>query len=304
MASHAKGDGSIPPRDAGKRGLKRVMTVGGAYGTRNYTIKDLRDLKGKRVLTETVPFSTEEAAAAEEAGIDTMKVRFDPKQPDLAIAIRKAAPNTFMSFSVPLVAAASETEAVRLAYQAMEIGADAIMCQWSPRFIAAATEAGVPVQGHAGLVPRRSTWTGGLRAVGKTIEEALWIYNQIKRFEEAGAWAVEVEVIPAALLAEITKRTTLLTSSIGAGGGGDIQFLFADDILGNNGPPYPRHSKQYRNIYKMRQEMQVERIAGFKEFIQDVKSGGFPGKEHIVEAPDGLIRAFVDHLGARKGKHA
>jgi 3-methyl-2-oxobutanoate hydroxymethyltransferase len=277
------------------------MTVGGAYGLRNYTIKDLRDLKGKRVLCETVPFSVEEAAAAEEAGIDTMKVRFDPKNPALAIAIRKAAPHTFMSFSVPLVAAASETEAVRLAYQAMEIGADAIMCQWSPRFIAAATEAGVPVQGHAGLVPRRSTWTGGLRAVGKTIDEALWIYEQIKRFEEAGAWAVEVEVIPAALLAEITKRTTLLTSSIGAGGGGDIQFLFADDILGNNGPPYPRHSKQYRNLFKMKQKMQAERIAGFKAFIEDVKSGGFPGPEHIVEAPKGLIRDFVAKVG--KGKN-
>jgi 3-methyl-2-oxobutanoate hydroxymethyltransferase len=276
------------------------MTVGGAYGLRNYTIKDLRDLKGKRVLCETVPFSVEEAAAAEEAGIDTMKVRFDPKNPALAVAIRKAAPHTFMSFSVPLVAAASETEAVRLAYQAMEIGADAIMCQWSPRFIAAATEAGVPVQGHAGLVPRRSTWTGGLRAVGKTLKEALWIYQQIKRFEEAGAWAVEVEVIPAALLAEITKRTTLLTSSIGAGGGGDIQFLFADDILGNNGPPYPRHSKQYRNLFKMKQAMQAERVAGFKAFIQDVKSGEFPGPGHIVKAPDGLIRNFVRKVGKRK----
>jgi 3-methyl-2-oxobutanoate hydroxymethyltransferase len=300
MASHATGDGNIPPRDAAKRGLKRVMTVGGAYGLRNYTVKDLRDLKGKRVLCETVPFSVEEAAAAEEAGIDTMKVRFDPKNPALATAIRKAAPHTFMSFSVPLVAAASETEAVRLAYQAMEIGADAIMCQWSPRFIAAATEAGVPVQGHAGLVPRRSTWTGGLRAVGKTIEEALWIYEQIKSFEKAGAWAVEVEVIPAALLAEITKRTTLLTSSIGAGGGGDIQFLFADDILGNNGPPYPRHSRQYRNIFKMKQEMQAERIAGFKDFIRDVKSGAFPGPEHIIKAPEGLISAFVDQAERSK----
>src|SRR4051812_43257685 len=125
MASHAKGDGAIPPRDAGKRGLKRIMTVGGAYGTRDYTIKDLRDLKGRRGLCETVHFSIEEAAAVEEAGIDTMKVRFDPKTPELAIAIRKAAPNAFMPFSVPLIDAASETEAVRLAYQAMEIGADA-----------------------------------------------------------------------------------------------------------------------------------------------------------------------------------
>jgi 3-methyl-2-oxobutanoate hydroxymethyltransferase len=297
MASHSTGDGGIPPRDATERGLKRVMTLGGAYGTRNYTVKDLRDLKGKGVLAETLPFSPEEAAAAEAAGIDTMKVRFDPKRPELAAAIRRAAPNTFMSFSVALVAAASETEAVRLAYQAMELGADGIMCQWSPRFVAAAAEAGVPVQGHAGLVPRKSTWTGGLRAVGKTLDEALWIYREIKRLEQAGAWAVEVEVIPAALLAEITKRTSLLTSSIGAGGGGDIQFLFAEDILGNNGPPYPRHSKQYRNLHQMKAAMQAERIAGFKEFVQDVKSGAFPGPEHVVDAPEGLIRDFVEQAG-------
>ena len=298
MASHATGDGAIPPRDAGKRGLKRIMTLGGAYGTRNYTVKDLRDQKGVRVLVETVPFSPEEAAAAEEAGVDTMKVRFDPSNPEPAIAMRRAAPNTFMAFSVPLVAAASETEAVRLAYQAMVVGADAVMCQWSPRFISAAAEAGVPVQGHAGLVPRRSTWTGGLRAVGKTVEEAIWIYQKIKEFESAGAHAVEVEVIPEELLAAISKRTTLLTSSIGAGSGGDMQFLFAEDILGNNPPPYPRHSKQYRQLYKLRQEMQAQRVSGFKEFIDDVKTGKFPAPEHVIAAPDGLIGEFVKAVDA------
>ncbi len=297
MATHATGDGGIPPRDAAQRGLKRVMSLGGAYGTRNYTVKDLRDVKGRRVLTETLPFTVEEAAAAEAAGIDTMKVRFDPKRPELAAEIRRAAPNTFMSFSVPLVAAATAAEAVRIGYQAMELGADGIMCQWSPGFIAAATEAGIPVEGHAGLVPRRSTWTGGLRAVGKTIEEALWVYEEIKKLEAAGAWAVEVEVIPAELLAQISKRTSLLTSSIGAGGGGDIQFLFAEDILGNNGPPYPRHSKQYRDMFKMKQAMQAERIAGFKEFIEDVRSGGFPAPQHVVKAPQGLIEAFLEKLG-------
>lgn len=296
MASHATGDGGIPPRDAGKRGLTRVMTLGGAYGTRNYTVKGLRDQKGKRVLVETLPFSVEEAIAAEEAGIDTMKVRFDPNAPESAAAIRQAAPNTFMAFSVPLVAAASPEEAVRLGYDAMAIGADAIMCQWSPRFIEAAAEAGIPVQGHAGLVPRKSTWTGGLRAVGKTVDEAKWVYQEIKELENAGAYAVEVEVIPEALLVEISKRTTLMTSSIGGGSGGDIQFLFADDILGNNAPPYPRHSKQYRNIYKMKQEMQAERVGGFKEFIEDVQEGRFPAAEHVIKAPDGLIEAFLDGI--------
>ena len=296
MASHATGDGGIPKRGVEKDGLKRIMTLGGAYGTRNYTVKDLRDCKGNKVLTETLPFSPEEAAAAEEAGIDTMKARFDPSQPELAAAVRKAAPNTFMAFSVPLIAAASETEAIRLGYQAMSIGADAIMCQWSPRFVKAAAEAGIPIQGHAGLVPRKSTWTGGLRAVGKTLDQALWVYKEIKALEAAGAYAVEVEVIPEQLLIEISKRTSLLTSSIGGGSGGDIQFLFAEDILGNNPPPYPRHSKQYKNLYKMKQEMQAERVAGFKEFIDDVKTGNFPGREHTIQAPNNLIEEFLDEL--------
>ena len=296
MASHTTGDGGIPPRDAHERGLKRVMTLGGAYGTRNYTVKDLRDQKGQRVLTETLPFSVEEAVAAEEAGFDTLKVRFDPSNPSSAAAIRQAAPNTFMAFSVPLVAAATADEAVRIGYDAMAIGADAIMCQWSPRLVAAAAEAGIPVQGHAGLVPRRSTWTGGLRAVGKTLTEATWIYREIKALENAGAYAVEVEVIPAELLVEISKRTTLMTSSIGAGSGGDIQFLFAEDILGNNPPPYPRHSKQYRELYKLMQAIQDERVTGFKEYIADVKDGAFPGPEHIIQAPDGLINDFVNAI--------
>ena len=298
MASHATGDGGIPPRDAAERGLTRIMTLGGAYGTRNYTVKGLRDCKGKRVLVETLPFSPEEAAAAEEAGIDTMKVRFDPSRPELAADIRRAAPHTFMAFSVPLVAAASETEAVRLGYHAMSIGADAIMCQWSPRFVAAAAEAGIPVQGHAGLVPRRSTWTGGLRAVGKTLDEALWVWQEIRKLEAAGAYAVEVEVIPEPLLAEISARTTLMTSSIGGGSGGDIQFLFADDILGNTGPPYPRHSKQYRDIYGMKQRMQAERVAGFREFVDDVRTGGFPAPEHVIQAPSGLIDDFLGAIEA------
>jgi len=294
MLSHATGDGGIPPRDAGARGLTRVMTLGGTYGTRNYTVKGLRDQTGKRVLVETLPFSPEEAAAAEEAGIDTMKVRFDPMRPELAAAVRQAAPNTFMAFSVALVAAASPDEAVRLGYDAMAIGADAIMCQWSPRFVEAAAEAGIPVQGHAGLVPRKSTWTGGLRAVGKTLDEALWVFREIKALENVGAYAVEVEVIPEELLTEISKRTTLMTSSIGAGSGGDIQFLFAEDILGSDPPPYPRHSKQYRSLYKLKEQMQEERVAGFKEFVHDVRQGAFPAPKHVIKAPGNLISDFIE----------
>lgn len=269
------------------------MTLGGAYATRNYTVKHLQDLKGKNVLTETMPFTTSEAAAAEEAGIDTLKVKFDPGNPTSAIALRKAAPHTFMTFCIGLTKIATAAEAVRAGYDAMEAGADGIMCQWGPELIRAVSDAGIPVQAHAGLVPRLSTWTGGLKAVGKTIEEAVWVFSRIQSFEEAGAWAVEVEVVPAELLMKISSRTRLVTSSIGAGSGGDIQFMFAEDILGNHAPPYPRHTKQYRNLFQMEQAMQVERVEGFRDYIDDVKSGRFPGPEHIVKAPEGLIDQFV-----------
>lgn len=296
MKPDAPNPSTLPPRDAHKRGLHRIMTLGGEYGTRNYTIKHLQSLKGKTVLTETMPFTTSEAVAAEEAGIDTLKVKFDPKDPASAIAIRKAAPSTFMTFCIGLTKIATVQEAVRAGFDAMEAGADGIMCQWNPDFIHAVSSVGIPVQAHAGLVPRLSTWTGGLKAVGKTMDEALWVFEQIKSFEAAGAWAVEVEVVPADLLAAISSRTSLVTSSIGAGSGGDIQFMFAEDILGNHAPPFPRHTKQYRNLYKMEQAIQAERVAGFRDYIDDVKTGGFPGPEHVVKAPEGLIDQFLAKL--------
>jgi 3-methyl-2-oxobutanoate hydroxymethyltransferase len=285
----------VPTRETDGGRLKRVTVATGAYVLRNYTVKDIQDLKGKRQLTQTLPFLPEEAAAAAEAGIDVMKVRFDPADPSLAKEIRAAAPHTFMSFSCPLVVPTSPEEALRLAFDAVEAGADSIMCQWSPRFIAALAEAGVPAEGHAGLVPRKSHWIGGLKAPGKKVDEAKKIFDDIKALEEAGAWAVEVEVIPPAILAEITKRTTLVTSSIGAGPG-DIQFLFAQDILGDGKAPFPRHAKVYRDLHAMRQMMQEERIAAFKEYVADVQSGAFPGPEHIVPVADDVVADFIKAL--------
>ena len=110
------------------------------------------------------------------------------------------------------------------------------------------SNAGIPVQGHIGLVPRKSTWTGGIRAVGKTLDEAKALFQNLKDLESAGAWAVECEVIPSRLMRELSSRTSLVTISIGSGNGCDVQFLFADDILGASEGSFPRHSKQYCNL--------------------------------------------------------
>ena len=73
---------------------------------------------------------------------------------------------------------------------------------------------------------------GGFKAVGKTVEQAKKLYDDIKILENIGVWAVEVEVIPENIMAILSPQTSLITSSLGSGVG-DIQFLFAEDSLSN-----------------------------------------------------------------------
>ena len=89
-----------------------------------------------------------------------------------------------MSFALPMQSAKSKYDALKLSFDAMELGADSIICgTWGVKFIEAVAHAGIPTEGHIGLVPRRSTWTGGFKAVGKTLEQAKKLYDDIKRFK-------------------------------------------------------------------------------------------------------------------------
>ena len=118
----------------------------------------------------------------------------------------------------------------------------------------------------------KSTWTGGVKPVGKNLKEAIKIYEEIKELEKIGCWAVEVECVPADILGEITKVTQMLTISIGSGSQGDVLFLFAEDILGYyfDSVKTPRHAKSYRNFDKIYATIQKERIKAFKKFQSDV----------------------------------
>jgi len=274
------------------RKSKRIYTMGGKFDTRNFTVRDLIDLRGQVKLCQVLVGSIEEAAAAEAAGIDMVICSASKPVADF----RKALPNTFMTVALSAHLCPSLDEAVRRAYEIMNLGADAIMCSsWNKKRIEALAEFGFPLMGHAGMVPRHSTWTGGLKAVGKTLEQAQRVFREVKQLEDAGAFAVEIELIPEKLLREITSRTSMLTISIGSGGAADVQFLFAEDILGENVTP-PRHAKVYRNFYEIRRQMQAERIAAFEEFKKDVAAGDYPQDEHIVAMGDEPFNRFIDFL--------
>ena len=279
-----------------KTKYKKVFSMTGELGLRNYTVKDIIDLKGDRQLTQTLPFTPNEAKAAEDAGIDLINTRFNYLKQETAIEIRKSASKTFMSFVIPLLSVPTKDDALKHSYKAMELGADGIIFQGSLNHIEALSNAGIPVQGHIGLVPRKSTWTGGVRAVGKTLDEAKALFQNLKDLENAGAWAVECEVIPSRIMRELSSRTSLVTISIGSGNGCDVQFLFADDILGASEGPFPRHSKQYCNLFKEAQRIQKIRVNAFKDFIDEVNTNIFPSNKFEVEVTEEFVERLCNYL--------
>ncbi len=256
------------------------------------TVMDLRALRGVRQISFVQVVREEEAVAASEAGMDMIGTAFIPERAHFA----KSVPNTHFQYGLPWGKHANATEALRDAMTAMGAGAQSIYCGMSPAVIEALAREGVPIICHVGLVPPKATWTGGFKAVGKTFDQAQRIWQEIRDFEDAGAYAVEMEVIPSNLASEITKRTSMLTISLGSGGGCDAQYLFSADLLGENRGHIPRHAKAYRNFAAERDRLQAERVAAYREYIADVNAGSFPGTGHQVEMNQSEFQRFIDAL--------
>jgi len=265
---------------------------------KKYSVYDLRKLKGKRCLTHVHVKSPEEAAAAEAAGIDLLSCSFDSPAAQARLPLLvAAAPKSFISGSTPHGMASSE-EAARIGFQALELGASSVYCSASPWMIEAMAREGIPVVGHLGMVPRHATWTN-VRAIGKTPAEARKLYDQMKRLENAGAYAAELELVPHKLASYFCKKTSLILMSLGSGSGCDTQFLFSDDILQDYDERIPRHAKAYRNFRKEYHRLQNERIAAFQEYAEDVKSGRFPEASHLVAMDEAAFKEAVEAIEGR-----
>ena len=263
---------------------------------KKYTVYDLQQLKGKRCLTHIHVKSPEEAAAAEEAGVDLMSCSFDSPEAQARLPrLVAAAPNSFLSCATPH-GLASPKEAIRIGFRAMELGASSVYCSASPFIIEAMAREGLPVVGHLGMVPRHVTWTG-YRAIGKTEAEARQLYHRMKTLENAGAYAAELECVPHHLARFLCSQTKLLLMSLGSGDGCDTQFLFSDDILGDYEERPPRHAKTYRNFVEEHRRLQRERVAAFSEYIADVKAGRFPERCHLVEMDDAVLQKVIGSVG-------
>lgn len=263
---------------------------------KKYTVFDLQQLKGKRCLTHIHVKSPEEAAAAEQAGVDLMSCSFDSPEAQARLPLLvAAAPDSFLSAATPHGLASPE-ESIRVGFRALELGASSVYCSASPFLIEAMAREGIPVVGHLGMVPRHATWTN-YRALGKTVAEARELYRRMKELENAGAYAAELEIVPHNLARWLCSQTKLILMSLGSGSGCDTQFLFSDDILGDYEERPPRHAKAYRDFLAEHRRLQAERIAAFREYIADVQAGRFPERGHLVEMDAPFLDEVVRSIG-------
>ncbi len=272
------------------------------------TIGELLATKGQRQLTMTNATDYNTALAAAEAGIDIISGRgmYDEQQIGLVLdQIVIAAPNAVIACNLPAtIAYVSDSEAIRAAMIARDHGADIIYSSGNTlsRFETMAN-VGINCGGHVGLVPARASREGGLGARGKTLDQALRIYEETLAYQAAGAVIVEMECVAADIAAEISKRVDILVMSLGSGSGCDGQFLFSADLLGIHEPrypgmgkpyqgPLPRHAKRYTDVFE-------EAKSGFAAFRAEVTSGEFPTASHIINVDPAVVEAFRSEVDPR-----
>lgn len=162
--------------------------------------------------------------------------------------------------------------------QAVKLEGGAAVC---PQ-IRAITDAQIPVVAHIGLTPQSINAFGGFKVQGKSEEAAQRILDEAKAVEEAGAFAVVLECIPAKLAALITKSISIPTIGIGAGPDCDGQVLVYQDMLALFTDFKPKFVKHFSDVGTAMRE-------GFTAYIKEVKDGTFPAQEHTFAISDDVL---------------
>lgn len=148
--------------------------------------------------------------------------------------------------------------------------------------IKAIVNSSIPVMAHLGLTPQSVNAFGGYKVQGKDDKAAQNLLDAARAVEEAGAFALVLECVPAKLAKVISKSISIPTIGIGAGAGCDGQVLVYQDMLGMFSDFTPKFVKEYGNIGESMKE-------AFKGYINEVKSGAFPKEEHSFKIDDEVI---------------
>ena len=271
--------------------MPRILDYNGREAVRTVTVADIVGLKAQgRQLAQVTAGTAAEAAAAEAAGIE-MVVCLAGAVP----AVRDGSQQVFLTAAIDFAGAVTSDDLLRDALAALGAGADAVITARGLDGVRRLAHEDIPVMGHLGFVPKKSTLYGGVRAVGKTAAEALDLWQKFQQLEEAGAFAVECELIPAGVMREIQSRTGLATISLGSGPHADVQFLFTSDICGES-ERTPRHARAYADLAALHRQIETERLRALTEFRADVAGGRFPSDAEAATVDAAELASFVETL--------
>ena len=149
-------------------------------------------------------------------------------------------------------------------------------------------ESGIPVMGHIGLTPQSVNQLGGYRVQGKSLKAALQLMEDARALEEAGAYSIVLECVPAPLARMISERVAVPTIGIGAGAGCDGQVQVFHDLLGLYQDFTPKHARKYANLGEAI-------VNATSDYICDVRSGLFPTDKESYTLGRKVLDALSDH---------
>lgn len=266
---------------------------------RRVTVRDLLEMKqrGERIAALTA-YDFLFARLLDECGIDivlvgdsvgqvvaghetTLPVTLD----DMiyhARAVRRAVRRALIVVDMPFLTFQITPEfTLRNAGRVMkETGVEAVKLEGgdeeAARHVRALIRSGIPVMGHIGLTPQSVHALGGYRVQGRDGATAKRLAEEALRLEDAGVFAIVLELIPAAIAETISRTLRIPTIGIGAGPGTDGQVLVLYDALGLNDHFHPRFLKRFADLADVSRR-------GIRDYVDEVRTGTYPGPEHSFE---------------------
>jgi len=275
------------------------MSTSGRKRNGRTSVRRFLEMKGEgRRIVAMTAYDVLFARLLEEAGVDLILVGdslgqvvlgYDSTLPVTldemihhARAVKRGAPETFVVLDMPFMSyQASVEDALRNGGRALkEAGVEAVKLegghQRTCEAIRALVAAGIPVMGHLGLTPQSVHALGGYRVQGRGEAEADRIRQEALALEEAGVFAMVLELIPAPLASELSQSLTVPTVGIGAGPGCDGQVLVLYDALGLNPGFRQKFLKRFADLH-------AAALDGVRTYAQEVRDGAFPAAEHSFQ---------------------
>ena len=270
------------------------------------TIVTFREAKGQEKLVMLTAYDYSTARIMDMAGVDallvgdslgmvmldypdTLSVTVDDMVRHCA-AVARGAQKALVVCDMPFMSYhVSVEETVRNAGRLMTEGrAQAVKLEGGAEFAAevrALTRASIPVMGHLGLTPQSVNAFGGFKVQGKSMAAAQKLLDDARALQEAGAFALVLECVPAPLAERVTQALSIPVIGIGAGAGCDGQVLVWQDMTGMTLSHLPRFVKRFG-------EVGASLRSAVEAYAREVRAGAFPGEDHVYPLPDGMEKTL------------